>query len=320
MKKKMDNNETISYKLLGFNAFLVISIVIMVFAIYGSMQKPILAERKEAEKQIADSKIFNDLNLQAKAVYVYDINEHKIIFQKNESAQLPLASLTKLMTALTAIDLAPKNSKITIRKEFLKEQGDSGLKDGEVWKMSDLLDFSLIVSSNDGARSVASVIGATINKTNNYDIGRADFIKKMNEKAVSLGMKQTYFLNESGLDESTSQSGAYGSAQDIAKLLEYMMVHNPEILEATKLSKDDISSLSKTHNAQNTNIDIGKIPNLIASKTGYTDLAGGNLVIAFDESIGHPIIIVVLGSTQEGRFTDVMTLASTTMQYARQNK
>jgi len=313
-----NNNDAISYKLLALNTCLAVSIILMVFAIYGSIQKPIM-ERKETEKHIINSKIFTNLKLQAKAVYVYDVSEHKVIFQKNETTQLPLASLTKLMTALTAIDLAPKNSQITIRKVFLQEEGDSGLKDGEVWSMKDLIDFSLIVSSNDGARSLASVIGARLLKTDNFDIGRADFIKKMNERGVSIGLKQSYFINESGLDTTPSQSGAYGSAEDVSTLVEYIMKNNPEILEATKLSVDSISSLSKIHNAQNTNIDIGKIPNLIASKTGYTDLAGGNLVVAFDASIGRPVIIVVLGSTQDGRFTDVMDLASTTMQYARES-
>lgn len=312
-----NNNDTISYKLLAFNAFLVAGIVMMVFVIYDSIQKPIVEAKKEIQKNIVDAKIFDNVNVLAKAVYIYDINDHKIIYQRNEQAQLPLASLTKLMTALTAIELAPKNAKITIRKEFLAEEGDSGLKDGEVWDLNKLVDFSLIVSSNDGVRSVASVIGATLSNTKDYSMGRADFIKKMNEKAVSIGMKQTYFLNESGLDQNSSQAGAYGSAEDISKLLEYMMVHNPEILEATKLSVEDIASESKIHNAQNTNIDIGKIPNLIASKTGYTNLAGGNLAVAFDASVGRPVIIVVLGSTQDGRFTDVLELANTTMQYIK---
>lgn len=314
-----NNNDTISYKLLAFNAFLVAGIVMIVFVIYDSIQKPIIEAKKEIQKNIVDARIFSNVNILAKTVYVYDINDHKIIYQKNEQAQLPLASLTKLMTALTAIELAPKNAKVTIRKEFLAEEGDSGLKDGEVWDLNKLVDFSLIVSSNDGVRSVASVIGATLGNTNDYSMGRADFIKKMNEKAVSIGMKQTYFLNESGLDESATQSGAYGSAEDVAKLMEYMIKNVPEILEATKLQNEDIASLSKIHNAQNTNTNIGKIPNLIASKTGYTNLAGGNLVVAFDASVGRPVIIVVLGSTQNGRFTDVMELASTTMQYIRES-
>jgi len=65
--------------------------------------------------------------------------------------------------------------------------------------------------------------------------------------------------------------------------------------------------------ANNTNIFVDKIPNLIASKTGFTDLAGGNLVIAFNADINRPIIISVLGSTEEGRFTDVLQLIEATI-------
>ena len=70
--------------------------------------------------------------------------------------------------------------------------------------------------------------------------------------------------------------------------------------------------------AKNTNIDVEKIPGLLASKTGYTTLAGGNLVVAFDASIGRPIIVVVLGSSQEGRFKDVQSLVNASIKYVSQ--
>src|SRR5204862_245705 len=101
------------------------------------------------------------------------------------------------------------------------------------WKLKDLLDFSLLVSSNDGARSVASVVGAMDLKTNDYDLGRKDFINKMNMRAQDLGLKQTYFVNESGLDEG-SVSGGYGSAKDVETLLQYILTNKPELVEATK--------------------------------------------------------------------------------------
>lgn len=312
-----NNNEQISYKLLIFDIAMIFFIVFMIFIIYNRVHQSIKRDTS-TEVKIVDNKVFTNLNIQAKAVYVYDIATNKVLFEKNQNTQLPLASLTKLMTALTAVELAPKNTQVTIRKEFLQEEGDSGLRDGEVWDLRKLLDFSLIVSSNDGARAVASVVGSTILKTNNFDIGRADFIQKMNDKAKTLGLNQTYFVNESGLDVNYSQSGAYGSAEDIAKILKYIVVNNPDILEATKIANTDISSLSLKHRAQNTNIDINKIPNIIGSKTGYTDLAGGNLAVVFDAGIGEPVAVVVLGSTQEGRFTDVLSLVDASMKYLRQ--
>ena len=257
---------------------------------------------------------FKDLSLQAKAVYVFDISKNKALFKKNELEQLPLASLTKLMMALTAVDLVPPDSNIVIKKEFLEEEGDSGLFVNENWKLRNLLDFSLMVSSNDGARSVASVVGALDLNSDNYDLGRKDFISKMNDEAQKLGLKQMYFINESGLDEG-SVSGGYGSVIDVEKLIQYLLKSKPEILETTKYESMDFSSLEKVHTAVNTDTVINQIPGLLASKTGYTDLAGGNLAVAFDASIGHPIVVVVLGSTEQGRFDDVSKLVKASLEY-----
>ena len=89
-------------------------------------------------------------------------------------------------------------------------------------------------------------------------------------------------------------------------LFDYMVRNKPEILEVTSYNKLELKSEdNKIHNTENTNEIINKIPWVIASKTGYTDLAGGNLVVAFDNGMMRPIIISVLGSTKEGRFKDM---------------
>ena len=306
-----NNDQKVSKWLLLFNLLMVSSIVFVILVIYSkdNPQKKIEVSHAEVSEPI-----FKDVQITAKSAYVYDVAQAKVIYKKNEFAQLPLASITKLMMALTAIDLFPKNSEITIMREFLSEEGDSGLLANESWDMKNLLDFSLVVSSNDGARSIASVIGATKLNTTDYDLGRKEFVKMMNMKAQDLGLRQTYFINENGLDVG-STSGGYGSAIDVANLLTYILSNRPEILEATKYERIDIDSNSKIHSAKNTNKEVNGVPGLIASKTGYTEMAGGNLAIAFDASMQRPIIIVVLGSTQQGRFTDVETLVRASLEY-----
>ncbi len=316
MENNEQNKESISKALLAFNVFLFIAVVFMTSAVYELVQNK-ESEREKIAKEDRASEFFKDVTLSAKSAYVFDVSKNEVIFKKNEFVQLPLASLTKLMMALTAADLFPKDSKITIRKEFLEEEGDTGLLVGEAWKLRDLLDFSLLVSSNDGARSIASVIGAFNLGTEDYDLGRKDFITKMNLKAKELDLKQTYFINESGLDIG-KVSGGYGSAIDMSNLMQYILTHRPEILETTKLESAEIDSLTKKHAAKNTNTDVGNIPGLMASKTGYTELAGGNLAVAFDASIGRPIIVVVLGSTQEGRFEDVNDLVGASLEYIKE--
>jgi D-alanyl-D-alanine carboxypeptidase len=313
MEENNQNTNGISKTLLAFNAFFVLGIIFMVFLITSTQET-------KREKQVAsvskalESTAFENILLQAKSAYVYDVAQDKVLYKKNETVQLPLASITKLMTALTATELVPADTEIKIKKEFLVDEGDTGLLDGESWKISDLLDFSLLVSSNDGARSVASVVGAMDLKTDDFSLGRTNFIAKMNQTAQRLGLTETYFVNESGLDAG-SVSGGYGSAMDVAKLLEYIIKNHSIIVEATKYKSINVQSKSKTHIAKNTNTETTEIPGLLASKTGYTELAGGNLVVAFDASIGRPIIVVVLGSTEEGRFEDVSTLVNASLKY-----
>lgn len=315
----MDNNEqeSISKKLLIFDGLIVGLIVLVIFAIYMEVIRPSKDQTANAIQTTIKNNSFENISIIAKSVYVFDVAQNKVIFEKDSNTQLPLASLTKLMMALTASDLLPKDSRITIKKEFLGEEGDSGLLVDESWELKDLLDFSLVVSSNDGARSIASVIGAFNLKTNDYNLGRKEFVSMMNRKGSEIGLSQTYFINESGLDID-SFSGGYGTAADVSKLMQHMISNRSDLLEATKYQSISIDSLDKTHIANNTNKEINEIPGLIASKTGYTNQAGGNLVVAFDASIGRPIIVVVMGSTQEGRFSDIKTLVNASLEYIRQ--
>ncbi len=268
-------------------------------------------------------KSFPEVSIKASAAIVFDTQTNNVLFAKNTDTALPLASITKLMTALVAAEIAPGYSLITLDKDALSAEGDNGLRPNEIWKLQDLSDFTLTVSSNDGARAIASAIGAwqgigLATGTQNSQSGREHFISLMNQKAKKIGLTLTDFKNESGLDIDATTPGARGSASDVSKLMTYILKFRPEIVDATRKEKIEVKSGSLiTHNASNTNEAISKIPNIIASKTGYTDLAGGNLVVAFDgpRAQPHPIVIVVLGSTLEGRFTDTETLAQATEDY-----
>lgn len=255
------------------------------------------------------------ITLSAKAAYVYDLAENRPLYSVNADEPLALASLTKVMTALIAVELIPSYTTITVGADDLSEEGDSGLFGDEKWKLKDLLDYSLIVSSNDGARAVASVAGSVDLGTEKSRLGREGFIARMNEKATEIGLTETHFSNENGLDVAEASGGAYGSARDMAKLFGYIIENRPELLEATKYDTLTFTSLSNlVHEAKNTNTKIGEIPGLVASKTGFTDLSGGNLVVVFNPEINHPIAVVVLGSTYEGRFDDVLSLIKATFQ------
>ncbi len=273
----------------------------VIFLVFVEVKKNDIEKNRVATSS-APIRIFHAPTIEGRAAFILDAKTGETIYANNADTILPLASVTKLMTALVSSQKTASSSIITITENDLKEDGDSGLVLGEKWRFSDLRDFTLLVSSNDGAEAIGG-----------------NFVSDMNTEAATLGLHSLSFQNPTGLDISPSEPSNFGSARDISELFKYILENSPSILEITKHPSFRFTSLDgKVHYAQNTDTKVGKIPGLFASKTGYTDLAGGNLIVGIDEDINHPIIIVVLGSTEEGRFEDVMALASSTREYFSQ--
>jgi len=256
---------------------------------------------------------FSDLAIEARAAYVFDVRSNADIFTRNIDAPLPIASLTKLMTALVAVEYAPESTLVTIDLEALSQDGESGFWLDEEWRLADILDITLVGSVNDGAYAIAASIVPFLESGG----GTVSFVDTMNERGRALGLSSTSFNNPTGLDlNGETEPSAMSSARDVTKLFAYMLKHHPELLEATRLETVSRSSQDRrTYAIENTNQIVDDIPLLIASKTGFTDTAGGNLVIAFDAGLGHPIIITVLGSSPEGRFSDAQQLIEATLRY-----
>lgn len=264
--------------------------------------EPEVAEMPEAQKEDP----FANVSLEARAVYVWDVQEQRPLYAKNAHAQLPLASLTKLMTGLVAYETYDESDPVVITLDAISQDGENGFTDGELWNVKDLLNYTMITSSNDGAYALAAA-GASLGR------GTSPFIETMNERARALGLTQTYFTNPTGLDETESESGSYGSARDMAFLMEHIIKNAPQVVAGTTQSVATFADAQGTaYTATNTNQSISGITNALGSKTGYTTLAGGNLVVAFDAGLNHPVVIAVLGSSREGRFSDVETLIERT--------
>lgn len=316
MNKKEDNN---TQDIIGNGALLLISALLVAGGMSaftdGNMSALVVDEYEEEKNTVVLPNPFEKLSLEAKAVYVWDVNKKEVLYAKNEEAQLPLASVTKLMTALVANEILPQTIVVNINSEDLASEGDTGLFAQEKWILEDLLDFTLLVSSNDGASAIAALAGlhATDTPIVNSESKKV-FVNRMNKKAREIGLTQTYFMNETGLDSSSRTSGAYGSARDMVVLLKYIIENTPRIVDTTRFASFTFLSLNNIyHNVTNTNNSISNIPGLMASKTGFTELAGGNVVFAFDAGINHPIIISVLGSSLEGRFIDAEKLVAASL-------
>lgn len=250
-----------------------------------------------------------NVDVRAKSAYVWDVVGQRALYQKNADEKMPLASITKLMTALVAYELVPNDTLVTISRTAAAQQSGGSFKEGEVFEVKKLADFALISSYNSAAYTLASSVGKLLGD----DDAVKQFVAAMNIRADELNLKSLSFNNPTGLDVSTTMDGASGSAKDVSFLMEYILTKQPDILVPTVTQSARIyNKAGDYHEAHNTNNILTDIPNLLGSKTGYTDLAGGNLTIAFDGGYNRPIIITVLGSTWSERFSDVQKLIKAT--------
>ena len=251
-----------------------------------------LALKNEENKVKIAQDAFADIPIQAKAISVYDATLNKKIYGKNDNLSLPIASLTKIMTIVVALNTHRAEDIVSVSSEAIKQEGDYGFFVNEKFKIKDLAEFTLIGSANDGAYALA--------------LNSDEILPKMNEKARKIGMETPFFLNFPGLDINESEAGAYASAEDVNAMALFALKDYPEIFTASVMSEINIKSESGfSHSTKNTNDIIAKIPNLLFSKTGLTPLSGGNLTVIYRDKNGHQIAATVLGSTMEGRFSDM---------------
>lgn len=247
------------------------------------------------------------VDLRAEAAYVWDVVGQRVLYETNADEKLPLASITKLMTALLAYELVPDDTLVTISTAAANQQSAGSLLPGETYEVKKLADFALVSSYNSAAQTLAEAVGEKL--------GQGDplkqFVAAMNIRAGELNLKSLEYFNPTGLDVSPAKAGAYGSAKETTFLLEYIYLNYPEVLRPTVADSTRLyNQKGDYHEAENTNRVLLDIPNLLGSKTGYTDLAGGNLTIIFDAGFNRPVIVTVLGSTHSERFNDVKKLVA----------
>ncbi len=268
---------------------------------------------------LAAKDYFSNVEVFGSSAYVADIDTGAVLFKKNADTQLPLASLTKVPLMLAVTEVLPLTSVISIPRDTSPTNAADVLRAGSEWHVGDLIAYTLVGSSNDGAKILAHAADEGLRAK--YPVAREGqaAVWRMNDIAKSLGLLHTYFLNPSGLDESETQSGAYGSAADMAKLFGYAARQPGDIFVGTsRLSVTITSTQGERAVASNTDAALDSIAGITMGKTGYTDLAGGNLVVVFTAGT-HRFVAVVLNSTQAGRFADIRALVGATEEAARKN-
>ena len=240
--------------------------------------------------------------VESKSAYAIDLFSGKIIYEKEKNLVLPLASIAKIVSTLVILDALDLNEEVAVSRTAVSAPEPSSLKVGEHFLARDLLAMAMVESSNDAA--MALVEAAAQKNTAPQSESEAWFINLMNLKANSLGAFTMNFHNATGLDISTTESGAYGSAEDLMNIAKATI--DSELWQFGEITEVQ-SKEGFIHPLHPTNLLKSEITGLIGGKTGFTDLAGGNLlvIVQYPYPGGHLYGIVVLGSSEKGRFEDV---------------
>jgi serine-type D-Ala-D-Ala carboxypeptidase (penicillin-binding protein 5/6) len=224
--------------------------------------------------------------ISAKSAIFIDTNSGEVMYSKNAHQRLPIASLVKVMTVLVALEHKKMDEQFVVSSRAAEMEPDKMLLiAGEKLTLKELLYGIFLISGNDAAEVIAE---DTINS-------RDEFIKLMNSKAELLGMKDTKYVNPTGLDEDSGDS--YSSAYDLSLLTRYLIRNYPETVE---ISSTYHMLLPQTETHQDYDMYSGinlltTYPGVVGFKTGYTPEAGLTL-ITLARKDGREVIGVILGS------------------------
>lgn len=254
--------------------------------------------------------------ISAPAAYVIDARSGRTLFSLNANARLPIASTTKIMTAVLVLEMLPLNREIVASAQAAATLGSSiGLKEGETLTAEQLLYALLVESANDAAVALAEAAAGSVET----------FVDLMNKKAVFLGLENTHFVNPHGMNAKKH----YSSARDLAVLTQYAMrddtfremvdtwtytiprPFSPEASESTESAESANSDhpTESTESADSTdesglltitnrNVLLGRLSWVTGVKTGFTPNAGYCLVASGTKD-GTSLISVLLGQSDE---------------------
>lgn len=198
------------------------------------------------------------VEVSAAAAVLMDADSGRLLYDKNGEKRMLIASTTKLMTALVALEQGGLQQEITVTGGHMAEGSSMYLRPGEKLTLETLLYGLLLCSGNDAALAVTECMG-----------GAVPFVARMNEKAAELGMENTHFANPNGLDDEAH----YSTAEDMAKLAAAAM-DDPVLRRVASTKTARIGGRTLT----NHNKLLSRVEGCVGLKTGYTRAAGRTLV------------------------------------------
>jgi D-alanyl-D-alanine carboxypeptidase (penicillin-binding protein 5/6) len=248
-----------------------------------------LAAPARAQQQAKDGPV-----VRAPAAILFEPATGDVVYQRNARQERPVASTTKLMTALLTLERLKLSTMVTAtRYRALPAESVIGLRAGERLTVADLMRGLMLASANDAAATLAVRVGGT----------RERFVRLMNRRARQLGLRDTHYANPIGLDE----AGNHSSAEDLVKLT--LILRRNEFFRAvTNLPSATLKTGARPRTIANRNTLVRGVPVVNGVKTGHTSTAGYVLVGSATRN-GVTVVSAVLGEPSEAaRDADSLTL------------
>ena len=218
-------------------------------------------------------------SIKASALYLVELKSGRVLLEKDPARRLPPASLTKIMTALIALESAPLQEVVKIDRRALAHPSSLKFQAGEQFLLRDLLTAMLVSSANDACEAIAWHIGGDDKQ----------FVTMMNNRARALGLKNTHFANPCGFDAPRH----YSTAADLAKLTEQALQQPIFAMMVRTLVRDIATVDGKRHVVLRSTNELLLDPDVNGVKTGYTSKAGRCLIASMFKD-GHRLLLVGL--------------------------
>ena len=263
----------------------------------------ILIQNPAAAAETGQQEEKEKLSLNARAAVLMDADSGRILYGKNETMVFPMASTTKIMTLIVALEHnEPDQIVMASVGASAMPEVRLGVHEGERYRMEDLYYAMMLESFNDAAMMIAE---GTVGSVEN-------FAELMNEKAISLGCTQTYFITPNGLDAADEKGVHSSTAEDMAKILRYA-IDKEDFLKITQTADYSFTDCDRKRSFEvhNKNVLLTMMDGVLSGKTGYTADAGYCYVCAVKKD-DRTFIAALLGSgwpPHKGyKWSDVQTL------------
>ncbi len=322
---KSHPNSTLRASIKSIFAFLVVFVLLCGTTFVPQAQAQVQKSDLIAGQSVEDRGLAVSQCPDIEATHAYVMDENgSVYFSRDATSDAKIASITKIMTAVVALENASLDSPVTVSANAAEiGEASAGLQEGDSMPLSTALRAMLIPSGNDAAEAIAESVGAQMLQNEGQNSSDPNtcmqrFVQAMNDEASQLGLVNTVYRNPHGLDDEQFAGDQHSCAQDVANLSRYAMTKD-QIRDSVDKQTETIQI---TRNGQTVDVDLTSTDELIGNydgacglKTGFTQDAGACFAGVCQRD-GHYLYTVVLNSpTEAQRFTDTVTLWDWTYQH-----